>query len=73
MKENNHELMDEAEAELLVQNLFIPEEVHRKILGLNGLGVLSCSQIMTLIEKEHPDIKKTWSTRESSESFSIQY
>ena len=58
--EHNHDMLNADEAAQLAQNRFIPEDVQCKMMELNCLGVLSCSQIMTLNEKEHfPDITKT--------------
>ena len=51
--EHNREMLDDTEVATLAQNRFIPDDVQQKMMELNSLGVLSCSQIMTLIEKEH--------------------
>jgi hypothetical protein len=62
---HNHEVFDQAELESLPQNRFIPENVKDKILELNQHGVLTPSQIMTLIEKdEFPELKVTWTKRD---------
>ena len=63
--EHNHELFDEHELTYLPQNRFIPDDIQDKILELNAHGVLSCSQIMVLITKEHfTDRDVTWTTRD---------
>jgi hypothetical protein len=63
--EHNHQLYDEDELAQLPHNRFIPDDIQDKILELNAHGVLSCSQIMILIAKEHfPDRKVTWTTRD---------
>jgi hypothetical protein len=63
--EHNHELFEEAELEALPQNRFIPENVEAKMLELNSHGVLTCSQIMLLIEREHfPEVKVSWTVRD---------
>ncbi|XP_078430683.1 protein FAR1-RELATED SEQUENCE 11-like [Wolffia australiana] len=47
------------------KNCFIPDEVKTKMLELNELGMLRCSQIKTLIEQEHfPDVLVTWTIRD---------
>jgi hypothetical protein len=47
------------------QNRFIPDEVQAKMNELHELGVLKCSQIMTLIESQYfPDVKVTWTSRD---------
>ena len=62
---HNHETFDEKELESLPQNRFIPDEVQEKILELNAHGVLTPSQIMTLIEKEEfPEMKVSWTKRD---------
>ena len=68
--EHNHPPLDHDEAAMLSQKRFIPEEVEQKMLELNRLGVLTCSQIMVLIENEHfPDVKRTWTTRDVQNLF----
>ena len=55
---------------MLSQKRFIPEEVKQKMLELNHLGVLTCSQIMVLVEKEHfSDVKRTLITRDVQNLF----
>ena len=68
--EHNHEMLDDTEVATLAQNRFIPDDVQQKMMEFNSLGVLSCSQIMTLIEKEYfPNTTKTWTTRDVQNLF----
>ncbi|XP_078442232.1 protein FAR1-RELATED SEQUENCE 11-like [Wolffia australiana] len=63
--QHNHDLFTEAELAQMPQNRFIPDKVKTKMLELNELGMLSCSQIKTLIEQEHfPDVPVTWTIRD---------
>ena len=63
--QHNHQLLTDEELQVLPQNRFIPEEVRQKFLELNAHGVLTCHQLITLIEKVHfPDVKVTWTTRD---------
>ena len=63
--QHNHDLFTEAELAQMPQNRFIPDEVKTKMVELNELGVLKCSQIKTLIEQEHfPDVPVTWTLRD---------
>jgi len=69
-KQHNNDLFSEEELAVLPQNRFIPDNVQEKMLELNQHGILSCSQIMTLIEKQHfPDIKVTWTVRDVQNLF----
>ena len=69
-KQHNNDLFSEEELAVLPQNRFIPDNVQGKMLELNQHGILSCSQIMTLIEKQHfPDIKVTWTLRDVQNLF----
>lgn len=62
---HNHELFDKAEMQGLSQNRFIPADVQEKIIALNELGILKCSQIMNLIEKDYfPEVMVTWTSRD---------
>jgi len=66
---HNHELFEFQELQQLSQNRHIPDEVKEKILSLNGHGVLTCSQIMCLIENDHfPDLAVTWTKRDVQNS-----
>ena len=68
--EHNHEMLDDTEVATLAQNRFIPDDVQLIMMELNSLGVLSCSKIMTLIEKKHfPNTSKTWTTRDVQNLF----
>ncbi|XP_078439877.1 protein FAR1-RELATED SEQUENCE 11-like [Wolffia australiana] len=63
--QHNHDLFTEFELAQMPQNRFIPDEVKTKMLELNELGMLRCSQIKTLIEQEHfPDVPVTWTIRD---------
>lgn len=71
--EHNHEVLEEEEIAALAQNRFIPDDIQSKMLELNSLGVLSCNQIMTLIENVHfPNVSKTWTTRDVQNLFQSQ-
>jgi len=62
---HNHDLLEEDELAILPQNRFIPEIVQEKMLDLNSHGILSCSQIMLLIEKDFfPETAVTWTVRD---------
>ena len=62
---HNHELFESQELQQLSQNRHIPDEVKEKILSLNGHGVLTCAQIMCLIENDHfLDLAVTWTKRD---------
>ncbi|XP_078443052.1 protein FAR1-RELATED SEQUENCE 11-like [Wolffia australiana] len=63
--QHNHNLFTEVELAQMPQNRFIPDEVKTKMLELNELGMLRCSQIKTLIEQEHfPNVPVTWTVRD---------
>jgi hypothetical protein len=62
--QHNHGLYSTDALAQMPQNRFIPDEVQAKMNELHELGVLKCSQIMTLIESQYfPDVKVTWTSR----------